>query len=108
MTRTFPKTIAGVYEVYVDELSLRPINLPNYRDSDLEIVEIWFDDGKCKIMFEDFTQEVLDAVYDKKSNEYILNYRGIQHAFEIKANFGGISKAVEMNVLIDFNKLNLL
>ncbi len=105
MVRTYPKTIAGVYEVYLNEMSLNPIKLPYSLESDLDIIEIWFDDGRCKIMFDDFSQEILDATYHKKSNEYILNYRGVEHAFEIKASFGGISKVVEMNILIDFNKL---
>lgn len=105
MIKRRPKSLAGTYEVNFSELSLKPIKIPNSNPNELEIIEIWFEEGICNIFFEDFDQELVTVKYNEKDNLYHLNYGAIHHVFEVKASLSGLCRYVDINILIDFNEL---
>jgi hypothetical protein len=105
-SKLMPATLEGIFQVDFENLILKAINLQHSSPSDYKLYEIRFDsDGVCHAVFERGITIVLNMKFDEVETQYTFQYKGLQHAFIIRASLFGINEMTDIFTIIDFNQV---
>lgn len=100
--KTYPQSLAGLYEVDFLNLVLKPIKLANAKIADFNLIEIKFVCGMGNAVFENGFIYVLNVKFDEKTTDYTFRYRKADHIFSVTAHLGGLCTTVDIMSLTDF------
>jgi hypothetical protein len=100
-----PDSIAGIYEIDMELLIMKPILVPNNTPSHYYLEAIRFENGDGIARFSNGHTRTLNVKFDEQDFSYSFDYRETRYVFQIRASLAGISPLVDVNILYDFTRL---
>lgn len=101
MSKRYPNTLKGLFEIDIEKQILYPIVLPKKTDNDYRLRKITLMGGIGLAKFENGFSIPLIVNYNLYITQYSFTYNGQEHIFEIKACLSGLIESVE---ILDFSQ----
>ncbi|WHZ08122.1 MAG: hypothetical protein OJF59_001875 [Cytophagales bacterium] len=103
MEKTYPRSLAGLYEVSFVEQKLKPIRMIDTKPTDYALTEMKFGDHTGKAIFENGQEFCFSVKWDGVQNSYSFIYNQFAHGFSTKVDLGEECKYVDVLSLTDID-----
>jgi hypothetical protein len=104
MKNTYPRSLAGLFELNMDDRVLKPVRMIDTLSTDNALKEIRFNKNKtADAEFENGVCVNFPVKWDGIDDSYSFHYNGHPHGFSMKKNLGEELKYVDVMSITDID-----
>lgn len=108
MTNTYPRSLAGLFELNMDDRVLKPVRMIDTRPMDYTLKEIRFNENEtADAKFENGVYFTFGVKWNGIRNSYTFIYNDALHGFDTKTDLGEECKYVDVMSIRDFDLAEL-
>lgn len=97
MSNTYPRSLAGLYQISIEDRVLKPVRMIDTKPTDCALKEIRFKENEtADAEFENGFRFTFEVKWDGTSNSYMFTYNDAPHSFDVKTLLGEVRKHVDI------------